>query len=505
MCSRVFARQRLKKAILSGIFFWQFIAQASFCQAQGQLPSSANDADPHAGHRMSEDSPAREGARPQSSPDAGTPAHDHSSMQSEASTPDQHDMAGMDHSANAAGTASDIAGAYLMTLASGTARNPRSWPMPMLMPRLGNWNLMIMGQAFLIDTQQSGPRGGDKFYSSNWAMFAAEHRLGRGSFLFQSMFSLEPATITNRRYPLRFQTGETAYGTLLVDGQHPHDFVMGLGVHYARPIAEQTILHVYYAPVGDPALGPVAFTHRASAFELPQATIAHHLQDATHIASNVATVGLQNKWIGIEASGFNGTEPNENRWNIDWGPMNSYSGRFTVFPSKNWSAQVSAGRLKLPEGPVTGDAHGGDVVRVTASIHYTRPMGGGNAWSTSLIWGRNHNTGTLRNTNSYLLETLFPFSRKNFLTGRIELVDKDELFASNHELEEELARSAGSTFRIQAYTAGYTRDIGSLRSVETGLGFNVSAYVIPEAVKPFYGEHAWGANVFVRLRLKAAR
>ena len=187
-----------------------------------------------------------------------------------------------------------------------------------------------------------GPRGADKFYSSNWGMIAAEHRLGRGSFMLQSMLSLDPATITHQSYPLLFQTGETAYGLPLVDSQHPHDFVMSIGVQYARPLAENTMLQLYYAPVGDPALGPVAFPHRASALELPQATLGHHWQDSTHIADNVATVALKHKWVRLEASGFHGAEPDENRWNIDWGSMDSYSGRLSIFPTKNWMAQVSA-------------------------------------------------------------------------------------------------------------------------------------------------------------------
>ena len=178
------------------------------------------------------------------------------------------------------------AGMYLMNMSSGTSMNALSWPMPMLSPSLGSWSLMIMGQAFLVDTQQSGPRGADKLYSTNWFMISAQHSLGKGSVMFQSMLSLEPATITSERYPLLFQTGETAYGKPLVDAQHPHDLIMGFGVHYARPLAENTMLQLYYAPVGDPALGPVAFPHRASAFELPQATLSHHWQDSTHIAAN---------------------------------------------------------------------------------------------------------------------------------------------------------------------------------------------------------------------------
>ncbi len=389
------------------------------------------------------------------------------------------------------------AGMYLMNMASGTSVNPLSWPMPMLMPRVGGWNLMLMGQAYLVDTQQSGPRGGDKFFSANWFMGSAEHSLGRGSLLFQAMLSLDPATVTDRRYPLLFQTGETAYGKHLVDAQHPHDFLMSIGMHYARPLSENAMLQLYYAPVGDPALGPVAFPHRASAFELPQATLSHHWQDATHIASNVATVALKYKWLRLESSSFYGTEPNENRWNIDWGPMNSFSGRISVFPSKNWMAQFSAGRIRRPEGEEDGD-----VVRTTASVHYSRPASNGNAWSSSVIWGRNHSRLTKRNLNSYLAETLYPVSRKNFLTARVELVDKDELFANDPDIEQRLARTTDSTFRIGGFTAGYTRDIGTFKNIETGLGANVTAYSLPAAIQPYYGEHPVGVNVYLRFRIK---
>ena len=385
-------------------------------------------------------------------------------------------------------------GMYLMNMASGTSMNPRSWDMPMVMTSKGSWQAMFMGQAFVVDTQQSGPRGADKFYAPNWFMGSAMHPLGSGTLAITAMLSLDPATVTQRRYPELFQTGEAAFGKPLVDAQHPHDFIMGLGLNYVHSIGDAK-LQLYYAPVGDPALGPVAFPHRASAFELPQATLSHHWQDSTHIANNVATVAVARKWWRVEASGFYGTEPNENRWNIDWGPMNSYAGRLTILPASNWLFQVSAGRIAQPEGPDDGD-----VVRTTASLHYTRPVSQGQ-WSSSLIWGRNHETLTGRNVNSYLAETLFPVRKGNFVTGRIELVDKDELFVNQPELEEQLARTAGSTFRVQAYTAGFTHDLGTFHGIETGVGANVTTYVIPPAIRPYYGDHPAGVNLYLRFRL----
>ena len=385
----------------------------------------------------------------------------------------------------------------LANISSGTSRNPDSWPMPMIMTHFGSWNTMFMGDAFIVDTQQSGARGGDKLYSTNWFMGSAEHRAGvNGAFQMDLMLSLEPATVSDRRYPLLFQTGETAYGQPIVDGQHPHNFIMGLGFHYVRELGGHTRLEVYAAPVGDPALGPVAYPHRASAEELPQAPISHHWQDSTHISDDVITVGLAYKKLKLEASGFHGAEPGENRWIIQQGAIDSWSSRLWFFPAKNWAAQVSVGRLTHPEALEPGDQ-----VRGTASIEYTKPMPGG-SWATSVIWGRNHETATGRNLNSYLAESVLPLRRKNYLTGRVELVDKDELFEDQPELEQNLDILYGSTFRIGAYTIGYTRDVDLFAHVETGIGADFTAYSLPDAIKPYYGDRPVGGNVFIRFRLR---
>ena len=390
------------------------------------------------------------------------------------------------------------AGMFLMGLASGTSVNPASGSMPMVMMHFGQWNSMFMGTAFLVDTQQSGPRGGDKLYGPNWAMGSAQHRVGsKGTFEADLMLSLEAATTTDRRYPLLFQTGETAYGSALVDAQHPHNFIMSLGFHYTHQLNNDTFVDAYFAPVGDPALGPVAFPHRASAMELPQATLSHHWQDSTHIADEVLTVGISHKKIKFEASGFYGSEPGENRWVVASGPINSWSTRLWFFPSKNWAAQVSGGRIARPEALEPGDQ-----VRVTASLHYSRPMQG-RSWSSSVIWGRNHSTETKRDLNSYLVESVVPVRTGNFITGRFELVDKDELFRGQPDIEERLDRSYGSTFRIGAYTVGYTRDIHLFQYFDTGLGANFSSYSLPAAIKPYYGDHPAGASFFVRFRLRS--
>lgn len=381
--------------------------------------------------------------------------------------------------------------------ASGTSINPQSSPMEMIHKKAGDWTFMFHGIAFLADQQQTGPRGGDKFFAPNWFMGTAQRKAGRGTVEFRSMLSLDPATITSRRYPLLFQTGETAYGKPIVDGQHPHDLFMELSAQYSRPLTESTSLLVYFAPVGDPALGPVAFPHRVSASELPQATLSHHLQDSTHIAIDVFTAALIRPKFRIEASGFHGAEPDENRWNIDYGAVDSWSTRLTLTPGSNWAAQVSVGRLKHPEA-----LEEGDTVRSTASVTYNRPLAGGN-WASSLIWGRNHKTAEQRNLNSYGAESVVEFRKKNYVTGRFEMVDKDELFSDRPDIGEELEATAGSTFRIKAYTLGYTRDVKLVDWLDTGIGGNFTLYGVPSPIRPYYGERPAGFMFFLRARIKS--
>lgn len=397
-----------------------------------------------------------------------------------------------EHSPSPAGGAPD----YLMRQASGTAVNPRSAPMNMLHFSAPPWSFMLHGQAFVTDIQQSGPRGRDKFLSVNWLMGSAIRPLAGGAVQIRTMLSLEPATVTRRSYPELFQTGETAFNRPLVDAQHPHDFFMELGAGYVRPLAERTFVSFYAAAVGDPALGPVAYPHRASALELPQATLSHHIQDSTHIASDVITAGIEHGMFRLEGSGFHGEEPDEGRWNIDYGPLDSWATRLWVLPSANWAAQVSLGRLHNPEA-----AEPGDVVRSTASLSYNRPLARGN-WATSLIWGRNHKSAEKRNLNSYLAETLLVFRGRNYLTGRAELVDKDELFPHANNGGE---HGPEGVFRVAAYTAGYTRDFDLFPSVTTGLGANFTTYTVPGALKPFYGGRPVAFHFYFRVRTKGSR
>jgi len=64
------------------------------------------------------------------------------------------------------------------------------------MTQKGPWMLMFHANVFVVDEQQSSPRGRDKLFSTNWFMPMAQRELGNGILTIRSMLSLEPATIT---------------------------------------------------------------------------------------------------------------------------------------------------------------------------------------------------------------------------------------------------------------------------------------------------------------------
>jgi hypothetical protein len=379
---------------------------------------------------------------------------------------------------------------------AGTTVEPLSTAFPMLMTQKGEWRLMVHGNLFVNAVQQSGPRGYDKVFASNWIMPMAQRELGPGTFTVRAMFSLEPATVTERYYPSLFQLGETAFGRPIVDGQHPHDFIMEIAALYDIRIGENSLLSLYGGPVGDPAMGPSAFPHRASASENPIAALGHHLQDSTHIANNVLTAGFTHRNVRLEVSGFHGREPDEERWDFDSGPIDSWSTRLSANLGQDWSGQFSIGRLNSPEVLHPDE----DTLRMTASVAHNRKFSRGR-WSSLLLWGRNRNMGHhgAQIFNSYLAESTVRLDR-NYFWGRIENVDRSsELLLGKNPpppgFEEEFLA------RIQAYTVGYAREIPMIPHVSTAIGGQVTFYGQPDFLEPIYGSNPRGAAVFLRFRL----
>ena len=189
-------------------------------------------------------------------------------------------------------------------------------------------------------------------------------------------------------------------------------------------------------------------------------------------------------------------EPDEDRWDIDAGRIDSWSTRLTFNPGQNWSMQYSVGQLAGPEALFPNET----VRRMTASLTYNRPIHAGN-WASMILWGRNQSLEDGNVGNAYLLESTLRFLNNNTVWTRIENVDR-----TNELLFQTGALPAGFIeryfTRVQAYTFGYDRELGHTSHISTALGGQLTAYEVPAALSASYGSHPFGAVVFLRLRTR---
>ena len=395
------------------------------------------------------------------------------------------------------------AGVSMERMGSGTTWIPDAVTLPNRRRMLSDWMIMAHGFAFLQYDRQSGERGDDQFGSLNWMMLMATHDLAGGRFQARTMLSLDPLTVTGRGYPLLLQSGESFKGEPLHDRQHPHDFWMELGALYQRPISRSLAWSVYAAPSGEPALGPVAFMHRPSAMDNPAAPLGHHWQDATHVSFGVLTAGLFTHTWQLEASVFNGREPDDQRWDFDPIRLDSYSGRITINPSSHWSFAGGYGYLKSPEAANPSES----IHRITASAQHGRALGRDGQVATTLIWGANKSSELPSMSNSFLLESEAILDRRNTLFGRTEIVQKsaEELVVSDPVTTRNgvllPGLPANQRFTVGAAQLGYIREVARTHWATIGLGAAGTLNFVPGPLEPYYGSRTpVGAFVFLRLR-----
>lgn len=352
------------------------------------------------------------------------------------------------------------------------------------------WMVMQDGVVFGLFNHQSGSRGGDQFVAPNWWMGMATRPFGGSSLTLTAMLSLDPATVGRRGYRELFQVGEAIDGLPLVDRQHPHDFFMQLAAAWRLPLGEGGALTIAGGPVGEPALGPIAFMHRASAAENPFAPLGHHTFDSTHIAFGVVTAALERGPWTVEGSVFNGREPDANRWDFDFGAMDSLSARLWFKPTAAFEVQVSTGHLVDPE-----ELSPGNVERTTASANWLlRP--GADSLAVTAGWGMNAAHGTRRHA-------LFAEATRRFgataVFGRAEAVQLETNVLLNAEPHPD-HDSGEQKNAVGAFTIGATRDVGRWRGFEGAFGASATFYAPPEPLVPTHGRHPLAFQLFFRIR-----
>lgn len=386
------------------------------------------------------------------------------------------------------GAVTVLAGALLPAFAQDQQPMDPNMKMPgmdMSMDSPG-WHFMQDALLFGMFNHQDGPRGGDEFKAPNWWMGMFRRKVNSSQLTFNTMLSLDPATVGEGGSREIFQTGEAINGKPLVDHQHPHDFFMQLVGVWRIPMTEKTGFTMAGGPVGEPTLGPVAFMHRASAAENPMAPLSHHTFDSTHISFGVVTAAIDHgPWL-VEGSLFNGREPDQHRWDFDFGALDSYSGRVWYRPSDEWEFQVSSGHLTHPE-----ELEPGNITRTTMSAGWLKKYGD-NFSAITIGYGRNNREAGSQ--NSVFAEGTRHVGA-NSLYGRVEAHQ-----AETAVLATGIIQNSQQVNTLFALTLGGVRDVLNWHGFEGGLGAAVSLYGVPDVLKTTHGDHPLSFQLFFRLR-----
>jgi hypothetical protein len=323
--------------------------------------------------------------------------------------------------------------------------------------------------------------------SQNWVMMTAERQFGSGQLSLDSMVSFEPFTIGGQGSPQLFQTGESYRGIPLVNFQHPHDLLTGLGATYSATRGRLT----YMAGadlVGAPTLGPVPFMHRASARSNPQVPLTHHFLDSTHSTPGVVRAGIRAGAMTIEGSAFRGAEPDDDRLNVEQPRLDSWAAR-AWWQYGPWQAQFSAARLRQPEWYEPYD-----VTRLTASIGFDGRVGS-HPLSATLAWGQNrHFSINKSSSDGFLLEWDFGAAGPWTFYGRAEATSK-VLFGLGAHTRDDV--HPHWFVQLGALTLGYLHDIRRGAGGTFALGTDITVYTMPKDLLSYY-ESSRSFHFFVR-------
>jgi hypothetical protein len=353
------------------------------------------------------------------------------------------------------------------------------------------WMLMQDGVVFGLFNSQGGPRGGREFVVPNWWMGMATKEQGRHTIGLNGMFSLDPATVGEDGYREIFQVGETLDGKPLIDRQHPHDFVMQLAASWRITLGDKSSLTFAGGPAGEPTLGPVAFMHRASAAGLVLAPLGHHTFDSTHISYGVVSAAFERGTWTVEASAFNGREPDQHRWDFDFAALDSTAARVWFRPNASWEAQVSTGFLREPEELVPGDAR-----RTTASLSWLRQ---GEDSLKAVTFGYGVNSAHDERRHGFFGE--FSLERgPNSVSSRVEFQQVETEVLLTGDIPTDPGHATAPT-TVAAITLGAARRLVTWRGWEGAVGAHVTFYGVPDVLKPTHSSHPVSAQVFFRLRL----
>jgi hypothetical protein len=284
--------------------------------------------------------------------------------------------------------------------------------------------LQLHGNAFVAFLDQSTMRGGSGLQSTAWLMSTYTHGFGTADVDGRLMVTLDPVTLGDCGYA-RLAIGQLGMcdDRPFEDRVHAHPLLMDVSAGAALQISGAT-LRVRAGLVGEPALGPTSYLHRAAAQLDPAVPLTSFDLNPAHIANGFTTAAITYGRVSLELSAFNSEPGDDNQYDLDPGALESLSGRVWLLLGNAHRVQISAGELASFDAG-SHAAHGGvsGPLRIVTSSLESEYSVRGMPLHTTLAWGRQRLGGLT--TDALLAEALLQRGRFA-LSARAESLESIE-------------------------------------------------------------------------------
>lgn len=369
---------------------------------------------------------------------------------------------------------------------SGTTANPGGESLWVRSePTASGWTFFHGFDAHVTYISETGPEEQrNEVFSTNWFGAGVHANLGdRGFVLVRGRVSLEPYTIPeDEGYPQILQyVSPEAGGQPTTDRMRAHDLFGEAAVQVGWRPTPSTLLHVYGALVGDPALGAAPSALRATSVDFAEAPFSYDIQETFHDSTSVITLGFATRWISVDGSAFHDAVTTGDHTEIDSGDIDSRSARVTLTPTPNLAIQVSRGELgeDLAQRDVS-----------SASLTYGSPYLG-----VTALWTKREYANDIRPSEiAYGAELALRGSRHSFL-GRAEWVDRPLGFPD--------ASDVRFTEQTTHFAVAYVFDFIASTRYRAGIGVDINYQTQSHDLPDRYGHKPQSIYAFARFRTSA--
>ncbi|HYC59395.1 MAG TPA: hypothetical protein VEK79_07500 [Thermoanaerobaculia bacterium] len=368
---------------------------------------------------------------------------------------------------------------------SGTTSNPGGESLWVRSePTAGGWTFFHGFDAHVTYVSETGPEEQrNEVFSTNWFGAGLHTNFGdRGFALVRGRVSLEPYTLPeDEGYPQILQYVSPEGGGPVVDRMRAHDLIGEAALQVGWRPTQSTLLSVYGALVGDPALGTAPSALRASGVDFAEAPFSYDIQEIHHDSTSVVTAGFATRWITLEGSVFHDAISTGEHTELDNGDIDSRSARVTLTPTPAVSIQFSRGEL------------GEDLLQhdiTSASFTYGSPF-----VAATALWTRREHADEIRpSETAYGFELALRGTRNSFI-GRAEWVDRPGGFPEHPDV-----RTSEQTTH---FAVGYIFDFLTSNRYRAGIGVNIDYHTQSHDLEDRYGHKPQSIYAFARFRTGA--